>query len=128
MPIENKAFSSPENQEVENIIDLFATNTVDAFNDIIENMSREEISAEIDKTFNEFPDNDQFIKWIMFDYLYNIVKPKIMDSHFGKDEFISSLNEFSESHGPTLHRYLEEKVNILDQDKNDIDWINNHMS
>jgi len=48
----------------------------------------------------------------MFDYLQNMIKPRIIDGHMDRNEFISLLEEFSRSHGPVLHKYLDEKMHI----------------
>lgn len=62
MPIEQQRYEPVEKQNDAEFKDLLAANTVDAFNEVIQDMTKKEISAEIDKAFEEFPSNDLFEK------------------------------------------------------------------
>lgn len=61
MPIE-KNFGPSEQTSTSDVIEQLNINTMNTLNDLIKDMSREEIAAEIDSALEEFPDDSLFLK------------------------------------------------------------------
>lgn len=55
-------FGRSEQTSTSDVIEQLSINTMNTLNDLIKDMSREEIAAEIDSALDEFPDDSQFLK------------------------------------------------------------------